>query len=728
MSGKSLSKKEAFIYARPQRKNFTALVVANDVIGKTLWDLHATFNEYVTKVLKEVFDARHGKRGEDLKKVFSDIGNKNEVMAKLDAVTKQHSEPGSRGGIQKSWYEYARKLLNGKKLLFNSDTFFPSDITSDFRYKVFEMVGQILTSHIGLVNSWKKEKHDWDIQRETWEKRNKNYFSVKKYFDDFIVEEGLLKASRERWQKYLKFLLNNGIHLVKWRNDEEQFVPLGDGLLKKYKDEPNKLIAILFKENPELGTLNALDRSGREKYERFKRRPSFTYPSGYKHPSYYSFKKTEPITYRNLDVSGGTVELQIKRDSWVPIKFRPDKRLKSLKQLKEPILIGEKPEERRRDRRELFHYLYSDVVAGRQLLAEPRGIKLVFRRDDLRPETNRHGKPYLFIAFDLFDREVKPILWSLRQGPKKRLVKLPEGLRILCVDFGQRDLAAITLSEIQKGKPVPVVFSPAYSDKDKSDYPAKAWLTDIRGLTIDTIATHERELASGLSSMYSSKKYKRRGSHIPRGKAGFEKLRTHISNTKENRYKNGAHIILSTALKNGASVIVTEWLENYRPTLEKPRRYNRRRMQWSVRAIQDFLKTQSQLYNIRVYEAPAYYTSTICYRCGSLGVRCILPTKIQWKKYYEHLDGENRRYVRDKGGNFFFCPKCKNLINADINASFNMANVYVGSWRPPQSGPKDKKSNKKARTFWSYKGKKIFKDEFFDFCNMELEKLPIPEG
>jgi transposase len=245
---------------------------------------------------------------------------------------------------------------------------------------------------------------------------------------------------------------------------------------------------------------------------------------------------------------------------------------------------------------------------------------------------------------------------------------------------------------------------------------------------MDAIASHEKELSFGLRNMYKSKdiKSKKKSSHITKGKKEFDRLRLHIANSKENRYKNGAHIILETAIKNKADVIVMEWLDNYRPTLARDRRHNRRRMQWSVKAIQNFLQQQTSLRNMILYNnAPAYYTSKLCYRCDTFGIRCSLPKVKSWVRNYEHLyPNENIRYIREAGGYFFYCPTCKKLINADVNASFNLAKVYLGEWDGGKwETPKyDEKNNG-----WNYKGMFINRDDFYSNCDNELKNFKVPK-
>src|ERR687896_620938 len=336
--------------------------------------------------------------------------------AKLNALTSLKSKLGSRAKNQANWFKPARKLLGKRNLLFDRNDYFPNDIPTDFSYKVYEMVGQIMQSHIGLIENWKNEKRQWEEDREKWN------------------ENRTLRLSRERWHKYYEFMSTNGNNLVKWLNKNTIFIPLKQDVLDKYKGDQSKLLDLLFKHNPELKKLNALDKIWRREYTRFKRRPSFTYPSVYKHPQFYSFKKTAPITYRNLDLLQEAIEVQIKKDQWVKIPFRVDKRLKcNLKLLEKSVIVGKDPKEGNRDHRAAFNYTYFEQSTGETFLAEPRGIKLIFRRKNLSSHLEKHGRPYFYFAIELY-KDTPPVLRDLRVGIAKRKARLPEGTKILSVD------------------------------------------------------------------------------------------------------------------------------------------------------------------------------------------------------------------------------------------------------------------------------------------------------
>jgi hypothetical protein len=237
-----------YIYSKPSRKNFTGLVDCSKELQEELWNLHKTFNDYISKVLREVFDAKHGKRGVEFQQVFKEIGGSQEAMAKLNALTSLKSKLGSRAKNQENWFKPARKLLGKRNLLFDRNDYFSNDTPTDFSYKVYEMVGQIMQSHMGLIENWKNEKKQWEEDKEKWKENNADYFSIKSVFDKFEEDEkGTLRLSRERWHKYYDFMSTNGNKLVKWLNKNTIFLPLKQDVVDKYKGDPNKLLDLLFK-------------------------------------------------------------------------------------------------------------------------------------------------------------------------------------------------------------------------------------------------------------------------------------------------------------------------------------------------------------------------------------------------------------------------------------------------------------------------------------------------
>jgi len=89
----------------------------------------------------------------------------------------------------------------------------------------------------------------------------------------------------------------------------------------------------------------------------------------------------------------------------------------------------------------------------------------------------------------------------------------------------------------------------------------------------------------------------------------------------------------------------------------------------------------------------AAYTSRICSACGHPGARVSLPSKRNWEKFYAKKYGSERRMITVFGGQFFCCPCCKKIINADINASLNMHRVFYEKFDWPKKIEKNDTKN-----------------------------------
>lgn len=182
-----------------------------------------------------MFAAKHGKRGVEFQQVFAEIEGSHEALARLQALTSVKSQPGVRAKNRAQWFEPARSLLSKKKILFDRGEYFSKDFPMDFQNKVFEMVGQVLQSHIGLVETWKKEKKVWEEEKTAWQETNAPYFAVKSLFDQFAEEQGTLRLSRERWHKYYEFLAVHGKQLMTWQKKNTLFTPSNRNLSRSTK-------------------------------------------------------------------------------------------------------------------------------------------------------------------------------------------------------------------------------------------------------------------------------------------------------------------------------------------------------------------------------------------------------------------------------------------------------------------------------------------------------------
>ncbi|MFH1332076.1 MAG: transposase [archaeon] len=122
---------------------------------------------------------------------------------------------------------------------------------------------------------------------------------------------------------------------------------------------------------------------------------------------------------------------------------------------------------------------------------------------------------------------------------------------------------------------------------------------------------------------------------------------------RERRFKAWAnHNISKSIIENcDADTIVMENIKGIRNT-RRGKRFNFWLNGWNFRQLQSFIEYKALQKGIRVIRVSPYLTSQICSRCGELG-------------------------SRSKG--FFKCLHCGCSLNADLNASFNLAKHHSKS-------------------------------------------------
>ena len=117
--------------------------------------------------------------------------------------------------------------------------------------------------------------------------------------------------------------------------------------------------------------------------------------------------------------------------------------------------------------------------------------------------------------------------------------------------------------------------------------------------------------------------------------------------TKEKRFmKHWNHVISKQIVNNcEAGTIVLENLEGIR-NVRRGRKFNFWLNGWSFYQLQNFITYKANLNGIITIKVSPYMTSQTCSKCGQIG-------------------------SRSKG--FFSCSHCGYSLNADLNASFNLA-------------------------------------------------------
>ena len=672
---------------------YYAISTSQDAIGK----LEAIVNpEWKTKKIgksqpdqwRQLLQYREIER-EFREKIKSEGGKSTKKFRR--ELKKAKARLAKEVGQKDIWAAAAAILRQRQNLLFNRDKVLPN-LPSEFRRKIYEMTIQLMHGNQELIANWEDEHAEWLMAREKWEEENPEYIKVRPILERFEKEQGKVKGSRIRWLAYLDYLSSHS-QLAAWRGGKAEIIPLTSEERKSFR-KPRQHFEAFFKKNPEIAELDkkhnyyqrefARTQSKRSRHlDGFKHKPTFTLPSATQHPAWYSFKKN--ATYDNLDLGNGSIDLKLLTGEGENIRgkityqFEADSRLKRFRK------VGTKDKGGKAK-----SYLYADPILDKERKAEIKGIKLIFR--PARPD----GIPYLVFTCDIEDEKPTVKIWKedtpeesnkASTAKKKSKRVYPPELVTLAIDFGQRHLGAITVCKNNKCQPEPISFLPGYLKKKKGyeSKPVKAWLATIPGLSFNALKMHELEISSGMSRRFKDPTSKRqagaegktsRTRRIPEDEKSWAGLRDHIAGMKEDFYKKAAHLIVQTALQNGAQVILIENLKNYRPMLEKTNKENRRRMIWAVRKTAEFLEATAKPLGLQVMNVSPAYTSRMCSACGHPGARASLPAKNHWKKFYSEKLGQEPKMIVDAGGKFFCCPNCKKILNADVNASLNMHKVF----------------------------------------------------
>jgi len=165
---------------------------------------------------------------------------------------------------------------------------------------------------------------------------------------------------------------------------------------------------------------------------------------------------------------------------------------------------------------------------------------------------------------------------------------------------------------------------------------------------------------SGKTHFYGRELRRARGHffHLRR-KLGRKKLLKVIKRIgdRESRITNDQlHKIAKTIVDEaeGLNAIITIGnLEGIRKN-GRGRRFNRKLISWSFWKLRRYIEYKANWRGIRVVEVSEAYTSQLCWRCGTIGVRS------------------------GKHHGLFECPRCGLLENADRNGAFNIGRRALG--------------------------------------------------
>lgn len=304
----------------------------------------------------------------------------------------------------------------------------------------------------------------------------------------------------------------------------------------------------------------------------------------------------------------------------------------------------------------------------------------------------KEKKPYLYFTANL-DPVSIPQRMAKRQkdesgtegteksSKRKKRRDIPDGLRTLAIDLGQRFTACATICEYKGGQ---------------LSAPEVVKFIRVPSIELPNISQHLRErtqLQYKTSEILKSRLEKEGVSTRPaKGEEFAARLKEHIADMKEDRAKKFAHETISLAVSNKVDQILFENLKGYRPAQEFGRFVNTRLMTWNRRALVEWVKRTGELYGYtkwHVYEwVSPIYTSQVCSHCGSFGARFLQVSKKQaLRDLPADKEGKRRRgkplgLIEDKrqtirGGELFCCPECHLICNADYNASLNLHKRFL---------------------------------------------------
>lgn len=313
-------------------------------------------------------------------------------------------------------------------------------------------------------------------------------------------------------------------------------------------------------------------------------------------------------------------------------------------------------------------------------------MRLMFK--DLKKEK----KPYLYLTANL-DPVSIPQRMAKRQknenetegteksSKRKKRRDIPDGLRTLAIDLGQRFTACATICEYKGGK---------------LSAPEVVKFIRVPGIELPNISQHLWERTQ--RQRKTSEILKRRigkedvSTRPAKGEEFAARLKDHIAAMKEDRAKKCANQTISLAVNNKVDQILFENLTGYRPDQEFGRFVNKRLMTWNRRTLVEWVKRIGELYGYtkwHVYEwVSPIYTSQICSHCGSFGARFLQVSKKQALRDLPADKGGKRRrgkplgLIEDKrqtirGGELFCCAECHLICNADYNASLNLHKRFL---------------------------------------------------
>lgn len=561
-------------------------------------------------------------------------------------------------------------------------------VTAKFWHQVCDMASAFLKSNQELLVKWRKEKEDWLKGKKSWEQE---YFEFMAFWNgpyaqfEQACENARIAAQEaagqnltvkkndspvrgkriDRWHLWYEWLISHP-EVIAWRQKAStaDFKPVPLDVQEKIKKRnPRqdkyipKLLDWLKDNNPELKALDKLRRDYVRNYLRFKRPPTLTLPSPQKHPYWFTLELNE--FYKDADFEDGTIKVRLidRRDDglldmdWYNVQMSCDRRLKPSyrKQVfasegRYPSYLGGK----------IGRTLDRPAVHSNERKAGVKGVKLVLHRECRE------------LLFTLIEQDCPPRFKFKKTDDRhcaadnlfsKDDQRIP--IRVMTVDLGIRHIGAYAISEGIRQE-----------DDWRLTFLKKGILSDGSLPALGQIRVHDRQL----------KTLRSKQGKAPSGEHNFIDLQEHRTGMADDRFKKAAHLIIETARKHKAGIILFEKLDTLKPDAFDERYINRQLRDMNRRQIVTYVSNMAQEFGILCKDdIPPWMTSRVCSRCYRPGWRFSIKPKSSFHEKTTRSDCQDFGYpIWDPGGHLFHCPHCGYKVNADINAAGNLAARFFG--------------------------------------------------
>lgn len=523
-----------------------------------------------------------------------------------------------------------------------------------------------ITSYHEHVAAWETEHKAWLEEKAEWETEHPQYMRLRPLIEQFHEESGVTRGRWGRWGKWLEFLERPEV--VDWEQTGATLDPLTDDDREWAKKNRKNAVARerkrLFEKNPQLQRFHDLHRTYERRFARTGRRrnpdgfrhpPTFTLPSLPNRPDWPRLQRNEG--WRNLDLERQTIDLLLpgrdgRRGVWSTFRFVPDPRMRRLTRLVEPF----KPKTR-----EIYEYSWHNQL-GERTYAQPAGIKLI----------QREGGIFASISFNLYPVE-SPIpvaqkhagKYSPRWVREKIREEAPDlPLTTCAIDLAVSHLGAATVAregEVFARRLLNHRFHTPAGDRDHA----------INIPTMQQLNQARRALSRARAKTGG----------VRRGDDAFVRHRQRYRHLKDDRIKKAVAAMFQYARHYDARILLFEDLQALRPDAALDRGLNSAMQRWNRGMIVQFAKQVAEDFGLRVLTVGAGYTSRLCARCDSLGVRFDQGRRARRFEDNSASEPAARTELRAaKLGDWFYCPDCRRRVHADLNASENLHRVFLGTF------------------------------------------------